>query len=80
MDPLIGVVNQIQLDQPTALHLTPFSGQCVAHSAASRGGCGSPFETRPVAFWNTKPADPAGQRSAGENLGVPAELIQDLID
>lgn len=25
-------------------------------------------------------ADPAGQRSAGENLGVPAGLIQDLID
>lgn len=72
MDPLIGLVNQIQIIQDQTLAplqpATLVSERRVVWYVASRGGCGSYFETLPVASHNTKPADPAGQRSADQTL------------
>lgn len=85
MDPLIGLVNQIQMIQDqTSAPPSPFQGRVWFSVWPVGEAVDCPFETLPVASHNTKPADPAGQRSADENLvkapGVPVGLIQDLTD
>lgn len=62
MDPLIGLVNQIQETGGSDLGSPPPLFRGVVHRVASRGGCSILFPPIARLYRDTKAAEPAGQR------------------